>query len=123
MRCIGSAQHLRSRFGDGYELDVNCDVTRDDDEERVMNSLTEWIIDHFGDESIELLERQETNVKYIYRIHKHVISLGDLFKLIEDHKDQLRIREYSVSQTSLEHIFIHFAKQQEEETVTAPGIF
>ena len=49
-------------------------------------------------------------------------SLSSLFGLIEGNKEALGIREYSISQTSLEQIFNQFAAQQEEETGAAAGI-
>ena len=49
-------------------------------------------------------------------------SLSSLFGLIEGNKEALGIRDYSISQTSLEQIFNQFAAQQEEETGAAAGI-
>jgi hypothetical protein len=40
-------------------------------------------------------------------------------RLINDHREELGISEYSVSEATLEQIFIRFARQQEEE-VAAP---
>jgi hypothetical protein len=41
-------------------------------------------------------------------------SIGYLFGLFEDIKEQFFISEYSVSQTSLEQIFNNFAKEAEK---------
>ena len=49
-------------------------------------------------------------------------SLSTLFGLIERNKEVLGIRDYSISQTSLEQIFNQFAAQQEEETGAAAGL-
>ncbi|CAN0063617.1 unnamed protein product [Heterosigma akashiwo] len=38
-----------------------------------------------------------------------------MFAILEENKASLKIKEYSLSQTSLEQIFNHFANQQEEE--------
>lgn len=43
------------------------------------------------------------------------ISLGDIFHQFEANKKELQIEEYSISQMTLEQIFIRFAKQQIEE--------
>ena len=40
------------------------------------------------------------------------MALGQIFTVIEQYRAQLNIAEYSVSETTLEQIFIFFAKQQ-----------
>lgn len=40
-------------------------------------------------------------------------TIGSMFGLVEDHKDQYMLSEYSVSQTTLEQIFNHFASSAE----------
>mmetsp|Transcript_30098 Transcript_30098/g.30579 ORF Transcript_30098/g.30579 Transcript_30098/m.30579 type:complete len:1840 (-) Transcript_30098:237-5756(-) len=44
------------------------------------------------------------------------LKLSTIFGVMEKHKEELRIQDYSVGQTSLEQIFNQFASQQEEET-------
>jgi hypothetical protein len=43
--------------------------------------------------------------------------LSEMFGVIEGNKTNLRIEDYSVSQTSLEQIFNFFASQQASESV------
>lgn len=63
-----------------------------------------------------------------YSISKEVLQsqgisrLGDLFQMLEQCKVGQCIDEYCVSQTTLEEIFIKFAKQQEEETTEVAGM-
>jgi len=42
------------------------------------------------------------------------LKLHDIFGLIEQYRDVLAIKEYSVGQTSLEQVFLDFAKLQSE---------
>jgi hypothetical protein len=51
-----------------------------------------------------------------------VRGVGDLFAMLEMAKGVGHVEEYCVSQTSLEEIFVHFAKQQEEETGHIQGV-
>ncbi len=44
------------------------------------------------------------------------------YRLVEHNRNQLGITEYSISETSLEQIFIRFARQQEEETGEVEGL-
>jgi hypothetical protein len=50
------------------------------------------------------------------------LQLGDLFEKLEEVKTSLNIVHYSVSQCTLEHVFIRFAKEQHEEQDRTQGI-
>lgn len=56
---------------------------------------------------VELLEHY--NDYYKIRVAKMDKSIGFLFGLIENNKEKYKIKEYSVSQTTLEQIFQTFA--------------
>ena len=49
-----------------------------------------------------------------YKIPQENISLGKVFGVIEENKDNLRIKDYSLTQQTLEQVFIKFAKEQVE---------
>jgi len=42
------------------------------------------------------------------------VSLARIFEAMEGARDQLEIQDYAVSQTSLEQVFLSFAKRQAE---------
>ena len=42
-------------------------------------------------------------------------TIAQLFTLIESNKETLQIETYSLSQTSLEQVFLSFAKEQKAE--------
>jgi hypothetical protein len=111
LKCIGSANHLRQRYGHGYQLDVNVPVDR-------VNQMKAFIIDHFP--GSQVLEHHDSNIKF--RIRKGDRSLGGIFRILNDNRSILGISEYSVSEATLEQIFIRFARQQEEETAQAEGM-
>ncbi|CAG07147.1 unnamed protein product, partial [Tetraodon nigroviridis] len=46
-------------------------------------------------------------------------SLARIFQLVVANKDRLSIEDYSVSQTTLDQVFVNFAKQQTGEEVDA----
>ena len=102
-----------------------------------LTSLSSWLlleekVDHFygflreNFGTFQLKERQISKVRVEIPVMKEDgvsrRSLSSLFGLIEGNKEELGIREYSISQTSLEQIFNQFAAQQEEETGAAAGI-
>ena len=53
----------------------------------------------------------------VYRVARHVASLGEIFQAIEQNKQHLKIREYSLSETTLDQIFLHLARKQDEEEI------
>ncbi|POM70930.1 ABCA1 lipid exporter [Phytophthora palmivora] len=61
------------------------------------------------------MERQNDFARFKVRSHNNEVKLSKMFALVEDVKTKMHIREYSVSQTTLEQIFNSFASQQEEE--------
>lgn len=44
------------------------------------------------------------------------VKWSRIFGLMESNRDQLNVEDYSVSQTTLEEIFLEFAKYQREDT-------
>ena len=70
----------------------------------LINSLTDLF------PSVEILEHY--NDYYKLRVPKGDRTIGFVFGMIEDRKDEMCISEYSVSQTTLEQIFQTFANIQ-----------
>ncbi|CAM9259808.1 unnamed protein product [Ectocarpus sp. 4 AP-2014] len=67
--------------------------------------------------------REKQNAKMRFEIpQQEDMTLGAMFGFIEDNAAELGVREYSLSQISLEQIFNGFASQQQEEQGRAVGI-
>lgn len=120
MRCIGSAQHLKHRFGRGFEVDVSTGAAD-------INPVLNWINQHFA--SATIVEAYGGKIKF--KIPQSASdspdsssssspspsnghTLRSVFAAIENVKSRVGISEYSVCQTTLEQIFIYFAKQGAE---------
>jgi ATP-binding cassette subfamily A (ABC1) protein 3 len=88
-------------------------------EESRFDTLNEYLQQAFGSDGVAVLERQNDFVRFKVRGD---IKLSKMFALVEDVKTSMHIREYSVSQTTLEQIFNSFASQQEEEQGVARGV-
>lgn len=119
LKCLGSSQHLKSRFGRGFQLDIS---TAEND----ATAARAFILQHFSD--AEKLEDYGGKMKYkiLHHSYRRVSPsssqsapdqwrLKDIFALIEQHKASVGISEYSVGQTTLEQIFIRFAKRGDIE--------
>ncbi|KAL4157381.1 hypothetical protein PRNP1_006404 [Phytophthora ramorum] len=190
LRCYGSVQHLKSRFGDGLVFDAKLDTPTADElesmlqrvfdngdayvtpmeledkcrafgnvelakritashptgyslaaaierdgfaraeafcswcvEETRFDALNDYLLQAFGADGVVVLERQNDFARFKVRSSNNEVKLSKMFALVEDVKTKMHIREYSVSQTTLEQIFNAFASQQEEEQGAVRGVF
>ncbi|RLN99030.1 hypothetical protein DYB28_006385, partial [Aphanomyces astaci] len=76
----------------------------------------------FGEPNVLLLERQNDLSRFKLVGAKHSLALSNVFSLIESTKTELHVKEYTVSQTTLEQIFNNFASQQTQEMGVARGV-
>ena len=58
-----------------------------------------------------LRERQETKARY--EVDSDGLKISNIFSCVEENKDQLRLSDYAVSQTSLEQVFNMHAAEAE----------
>ncbi|RLN14393.1 hypothetical protein BBJ28_00018173, partial [Nothophytophthora sp. Chile5] len=190
LRCLGSVQHLKSRFGDGLMFDVKLDAPTADEleyllqhlfgdgdsrlrpeeiedkciafgnaalaqrvvashptgyslaaaferdgfiraeafcswcvEETRFDALNDYLVNAFGEDGVVVMERQNDFCRFKVRGSNDELKLSKMFALVEDVKSKMHIREYSVSQTTLEQIFNSFASQQEEEQGVVRGVY
>lgn len=91
--------------------------------EETFDQVCQFLVETFG--GFYLRERQASKVRIEISnrdANGNKRKLSAMFGAIEAKKLHLFIQEYSISQTSLEQIFNHFASQQEEERGQAAGI-
>ena len=193
LRCLGSAQHLKHKFGQGYQIEMKVGVVSRDDDDFVSNktalartkekdsseeegaiisddisfdldetvhalttltgdaSLSNMIAadnptgyniwkDASSDLGVDLdtltafatsecrmkllgdfmterypnhalRERQDNKCRY--EVSSHGVRISSIFASIEEKKDELRLADYGVSQTSLEQVFNYHAAEAE----------
>ncbi|OWK12873.1 ABCA12, partial [Cervus elaphus hippelaphus] len=102
-QCIGSLQHIKSRFGRGFTVKVHVKNARVS-----MEALTRFMQLHFPktylkDQHLSMLE---------YHVPVTAGGVANIFDLLEANKTALNITNFLVSQTTLEEVFINFAKDQ-----------
>nr|XP_008122514.1 PREDICTED: ATP-binding cassette sub-family A member 1 [Anolis carolinensis] len=102
-RCLGSVQHLKNRFGDGYTI-----ILRVSDSETAP--LETLIRDSFP--GVVLKEKHHCTLQY--QLPSSTCSLAKIFGTLAAHRNDYRIEDYSVSQTTLDQVFVHFAKEQSD---------
>ncbi|NXM81461.1 ABCA5 protein, partial [Oenanthe oenanthe] len=109
LRCIGTVQHLKSKFGRGYFLEMKL---REAADVQQVEFLQSQILHIFPNAS-----RQDSFASILaYKIPKEdVQSLSHSFSKLEEVKHAFNIEDYSFSQATLEQVFVELAKEQEEE--------
>uniref|UniRef100_A0A8C5H8E3 P-type phospholipid transporter n=1 Tax=Gouania willdenowi TaxID=441366 RepID=A0A8C5H8E3_GOUWI len=105
-RCLGSVQHLKNRFGDGYTIILRV-AGPDPDLRPVMEFIEREL------PGSTLKEKHRNMLQY--QLPSSLTSLARIFSLLSTNKDALSIEDYSVSQTTLDQVFVNFAKDQSDE--------
>ncbi|KAK7158970.1 hypothetical protein R3I94_005341 [Phoxinus phoxinus] len=111
-KCLGTIQHLKYKFGGGYVVTMKIKAAK--------AGLTPDLgpAESFMESSFPGCTQREKHYNTLqYEIA--AASLARIFQLVLTNKERLNIEDYSVSQTTLDQVFVSFAKQQsgEEDTV------
>jgi len=105
LHCLGSIQHLISRFGTNYIMEIRGSPERFNEIQELLKKAlptAKFHEKHFG---------QST-----WHIPKSTVKLSKAFATIENHKKSLGITSYAICQLSMEQLFLHFAKKQKESS-------
>ncbi|KAM4621970.1 phospholipid-transporting ATPase ABCA1b isoform 2-T2 [Polymixia lowei] len=105
-RCLGSVQHLKNRFGDGYTIILRV-AGPDPDLVPVMKFIESEL------PGSTLKEKHRNMLQY--QLPSSLTSLAHIFSILAKNKHQLQIEDYSVSQTTLDQVFVNFAKDQSDD--------
>lgn len=100
---IGSSVHLKSKYGKGYSLGVNVLQGKEDSVHQFLTDL----LPH-----LELLNSIASTK--IYRVATGSFKVSELIAALEKNKKQVGIVDWSLSQTTLEEVFISLCKETEE---------
>ncbi|XP_070191604.1 LOW QUALITY PROTEIN: phospholipid-transporting ATPase ABCA3-like [Littorina saxatilis] len=112
MLCLGSPQHLKNKFGQGYTLVAKMDTS--DNEETGDNS------DNVQQEFISFVQSSFPSAVVFEAHHGYVhlqvpdpnVQLADMFALMERAKREQHVQDYTVHTTTLEQVFLAFARRQ-----------
>lgn len=105
--CLGSPQHLKSKFGNGYTLFCRMGITSDG-AICGIEPLVKFLSTHFPNTEVF-----DDNQGYVHlRIPDDNAKLAEIFGLMERSKEQYSVDDYSVHQTTLEQIFLKFTQKQ-----------
>ncbi|XP_061489157.1 phospholipid-transporting ATPase ABCA1 isoform X1 [Rhineura floridana] len=108
-RCLGSVQHLKNRFGDGYTIIVRIAGTNPD-----LKPVQDFFALAFPG---SVLKEKHRNMLQ-YQLPSSLSSLARIFSILSQNKKRLHMEDYSVSQTTLDQVFVNFAKDQSDDDHT-----
>ncbi|KAH0618397.1 hypothetical protein JD844_017546 [Phrynosoma platyrhinos] len=107
-KCLGTIQHLKYKYGDGYIVTLKIKAPKPG----LPPDLS--LAEHFIQLNFPGSVQREKHYNMLqYQICSY--SLAKIFRLILSNKDILHIEEYCVTQTTLDQVFVNFAKQQMED--------
>ncbi|KAF5277493.1 hypothetical protein FQR65_LT03830 [Abscondita terminalis] len=105
--CLGSTQHLKNKFSDGYTLTIKTKQSRN------LIAVEDFVKENFND--VIIREKHQDIINFYIKDKSRPWS--QMFGIMERAKHLLDIEDYSLGQSSLEQVFLSFTKYQKEENV------
>uniref|UniRef100_A0A3Q2PCC7 ATP binding cassette subfamily A member 3 n=2 Tax=Percomorphaceae TaxID=1489872 RepID=A0A3Q2PCC7_FUNHE len=106
-KCLGSPQHLKSKFGSGYTLLAKIHK-EEDMEDSDLQLFKDFIESTFPGSQL----KDEHQGMVHYHLTDKTLTWAQVFGTLEAAKEKYRIEDYCVSQISLEQVFLSFAQFQ-----------
>lgn len=104
-KCLGSPQHLKSKFGSGYSLRAKI---RSEGQQEALEEFKAFVDLTFPG---SVLEDEHQGMVH-YHLPGDDLSWARVFGVLEKAKEKNGVDDYSVSQISLEQVFLSFAHLQ-----------
>ncbi|OQR66154.1 ATP-binding cassette sub-family A member 1-like [Tropilaelaps mercedesae] len=114
-RCIGSTQHLKSKFGEGFTVQIKLRAGQEHQASRVVK-----LLEHSFPGHVQLHDHHQSSLHF--HVTNPLLRWDVLFQRVADIDRKIGFEDAFVSDTTLEQIFISFAKTQRdpERMVTGP---
>ncbi|XP_070203335.1 phospholipid-transporting ATPase ABCA3-like [Littorina saxatilis] len=110
MKCLGTTQHLKSRFGQGFTLSVRMGLKKNG-QLASFNPLVTYVQSHFR--SAKCFNSDHLQGYAYIQIPDPHTPLSAVFRALESAKLALNVQDYSVHQTSLQQVFLAFTSDQQ----------
>ncbi|KFB51722.1 AGAP007504-PA-like protein [Anopheles sinensis] len=123
LRCLGSAQHLKNKFSNGYFLTLK--LKRADTKqlaERNKQAVMRFIQETFtnqtpaGSGEGDVVLKEEYQNYLTYHITDTDRRWSEMFGVLERAREQLQLEDYALGQTSLEQVFLTLTDTQRDST-------
>jgi ABC-type multidrug transport system ATPase subunit len=114
LRCLGPIQSLKSQYGQGYKLDLRLDMANHADPQKILQILQERCA------GIKTEEFEPPSL--VLTVPQNAVKLASLFGLLDELKGSHHVQECSVTQCTLEQIFILMASKANMRPTDTTGI-
>lgn len=104
--CLGTIQHLKSKFGQGYTIEIKVRSPSNDVNGTTIQNVQSFLL---SQSQLIVETREMSHSTGSFQVRQG--TPADLFQLLEQNKQRLSIETYTISQTTLEQIFLSFGKQ------------
>lgn len=106
-KCLGSAQHLKNKFSKGFNLTIKM---KHDNESELLQ---------INKRVHELFPSAQLKEKYLDLITFHIptvtLKWSEVFGMMSQLKSENIFNDFTVTQMSLEQVFLHFTKEEQGE--------
>uniref|UniRef100_A0A452TZU1 ATP-binding cassette sub-family A member 3-like n=1 Tax=Ursus maritimus TaxID=29073 RepID=A0A452TZU1_URSMA len=106
--CLGSPQHLKNKFGNIYILKAKFNM---DTDENKLEDFKKYIATVFPGSEL----KHENQGILNYYIPSKDNGWGKVFGILEEAKEKFNLEDYSISQITLEQVFLTFATPENTE--------
>jgi ATP-binding cassette subfamily A (ABC1) protein 3 len=103
IRALGTKQHLKYKFGSGYELSAKLRVQHKTFQQQ-LDKLTNFVTEIFPTSTL----LAENGGLVTYQIPRQEMHMGKAFSALEANKVDLEIEDYTIAQPTLEQVRISF---------------
>ncbi|XP_023336664.1 retinal-specific ATP-binding cassette transporter [Eurytemora carolleeae] len=108
-QCFGTVNHLKNKFAQGFTLLIKLTLAEEDIADLVEEEIIKKVRLAFV--SASLKDRHRGYLQF--QIEDPTIPLHQLFRKMEEIKSKEEfVEEYSIKETTLEQVFLSFAKKQ-----------
>ncbi|RWS10623.1 ATP-binding cassette sub-family A member 1-like protein [Dinothrombium tinctorium] len=105
-KCLGSFQHLRNKFGKGYTMKIKVK------KEKLKPEFIDSLKKHISQLIPSSVLKNVSETIFEYHVTDVTLSWSAIFRALESVKSTFDLEDYILSDTSLEQIFISFARSQ-----------
>ena len=111
LKCIGTPQHLKDKFGSGYEVVLQLDPKEGVASHR-LDCLSSFVFSLF-DNAVLI---SSNGGLLTYRVPLSSMRISRAFEALEYNREALGLSDYAVSQPTLEQVFVSTVKQYQTGT-------
>ncbi|VDO61418.1 unnamed protein product [Heligmosomoides polygyrus] len=109
IRCIGSKQHLKSKFGEGHSLTVKMRSQSD------ARMAAKFVLDHLKGAKIESIHCSTI----FLHIDVEQSSISDIYRVVNQLKNEFSVEDFSLSQSTLAEVFQSLSSHASSTSVSS----